>query len=292
MSCISFIVPVYNEVKSIKEAVSTADDALRGVNCKYEIIFVEDGSTDGTREYLQKTKLPQNVKVLYHPRNKGYGAAIKTGVKNSVYDFIFIADCDGTYPLEKTKELAKPLLSGDCDMVVGARIGKGAEIPLVRRPAKFILQALANYLTGEKIQDLNSGFRGMKKDIIMKFMRLLPDGFSFTTTITLAMLTNGYNVRYIPIPYNKRQGRSKIHPIADTVTFIKLIIRTVLYFNPLKIFLPLSGSIFVSGVIVYFYTRYFTPRVHDDTVVVIILASFQIFAIGLIADLIDKRIKD
>jgi len=229
--------------------------------------------------------------VLTHEANRGYGASLKTGIRSARYDNVFIVDSDGTYPLKRLREMMGMLLDNRCDMVVGARVGKGAKIPAIRRPAKWLIQSLARYLTGEKIPDLNSGFRGVKKDILQRFFNILPDGFSFTTTITLAMLTNGYKVEYIPIDYNKRVGRSKISPIRDTINFVQLICRTVLYFNPLKIFLPLSLFLFMSGVAVLVLSYLFTERVMDVTTVVIIMAAFQVLAIGLIADLIDKRMK-
>ena len=290
MSGISVVVPVFNEVESVGKAAESIRGALKGAGIKYEIILVDDCSTDGTRELLEKTNA-EDVTVIYHRRNRGYGAALKTGIKRSGYDNVFIIDCDGTYPADRLPEMAEMLLGNECDMIVGARVGNSVMIPVVRRPAKWMIQRLAEYLTSERIPDLNSGFRGMKKKALLRFLPLLPDGFSFTTTITIAMLTNDYNVRYVKINYHKRVGKSKIDPIRDTVGFIKLVIRTVLYFNPLKIFLPLTGILAIAGAAVFFYTYFFTEKVFDNTVTVILLAAFQIFAIGLIADLIDKRMK-
>jgi len=291
MNGISVIIPVFNEIESVSDTISSVKKVLDGMAGPNEIIIVDDGSTDGTQDVLNGLKSDKGLRVLRHRHNKGYGAALKTGIKNAESGFIFITDCDGTYPLERLPEMSRLLINGECDMIVGARIGKDAYIPLVRRPAKWCIQALANYLTGEKITDLNSGFRGVKKDILLRFMNMLPDGFSFTTTITVAMLTNDYNVSYLNISYNKRKGRSKIHPIRDTANFIQLVIKTVLYFDPLKIFLPLSVLLFASGLGVFLYTYFFAERVLDDTTVVILLAAFQIFAIGLIADLIVRRMR-
>jgi len=158
-----------------------------------------------------------------------------------------------------------------------------------RRPAKWMLNKLANYLTGTKIPDLNSGLRVMKKDIVMNYVHLLPDGFSFTTTITLAMLTNNYRVEFVPIEYKIRSGKSKIRPIRDTMNFIQLIIRTVLYFDPLKIFLPISAFFFISSIAVLALSYLFTPKIMDITTVILFISGVQILAIGMIADLIDKR---
>jgi hypothetical protein len=176
-------------------------------------------------------------------------------------------------------------------MVVGARVGEGVEVSPLRKVAKWFPTQLANYLVGTPIPDLNSGLRVFKKDIAMRFYKVLPSGFSFTLTITLALLSNDYLVQYVPIRYHKRVGKSKIRPIRDTLGFLQLIIRTVMYFAPLKIFLPVSLALFLFGVVIFLYSVLVLDKVMDVTVVVTILASIQIAAIGLLADLTDKRSK-
>ncbi|MDD5439680.1 MAG: glycosyltransferase family 2 protein [Candidatus Omnitrophica bacterium] len=291
MTGITVIVPVYNERESVRETLQLLGRVLDTTGLAGEIIAVDDGSTDGTRDILKKEPWGSRCTVLTHDRNKGYGAALKTGIRASRYNVICIADCDGTYPLEKLPELAAPLLADQSDMVVGARVGKDVHIPLVRRPAKWLIQCLANYLSGEKIPDLNSGFRAIKKEALIRFLGVLPDGFSFTTTITIALLTNDYRVRYLPISYRKRQGRSKIRPVYDTVNFVKLVIRTVLYFHPFKIFLPASAILFFAGIGIGAYTYFFAAHPAANITAMLVLAAFQIFAIGLIADMIDKRMR-
>jgi hypothetical protein len=162
-------------------------------------------------------------------------------------------------------------------------------MPLVRRPAKWVLTELANYLASARIPDLNSGLRVMRKSALMRFMKILPQGFSFTTTITLAMLSNDYRVRFEPIDYHPRTGKSKIRPISDTLNFLTIIVRTIMYFNPLKIFIPISVSLFLLGVAVLIYSAFVLDRVMDVTVIVLISLSIQVAVIGLLADLIDKR---
>ncbi|MBM2835706.1 MAG: hypothetical protein HW406_2867 [Candidatus Brocadiaceae bacterium] len=229
----------------------------------------------------------EDVILIQHPLNRGYGAAIKTGIRHAKYNTLVISDADGTYPVNDIPKLIAQLPRSD--MVVGARHIYGSNIPLSRRPAKWMLNKLANYLTGIKIPDLNSGLRVMKKDIVLKYFHLLPDGFSFTTTITLAMLTNNYDVEFVPIEYKIRSGRSKIRPIRDTMNFIQLIIRTVLYFDTLKIFLPISILFFISSIAVLVLSYLFTPKIMDITTVILFISGVQILAIGMIADLIDKR---
>jgi glycosyltransferase involved in cell wall biosynthesis len=249
-----------------------------------EVIVVDDGSTDGTSECAENS----GVKVLRHGENKGYGAALKTGIRNASCDLIAIADADGTYPVNKLPELVNALKVGNYDMVVGARIKKHAKIPAIRRPAKWFITKLASFLSGVDIPDLNSGLRVVKKDLLQKYIKILPDGFSFTSTITLALLKNSYRIKYVPINYYKRDGVSKIRPIHDTLNFVQLIIRTILYFDPLKVFLPISLPMILFGVLLIIFQAVFYRNVGTISVI-ILLAGIQLLAIGMIADLIDKR---
>ena len=284
MEEVSIIIPAYNEKEGITHVIESLRLLKEKHGPRWEIIVVDDGSTDGTSEMV---KVFGDVVLIQHPLNRGYGASIKTGVRHAKYNTLVISDADGTYPVNDIPKLIAQLSKSD--MVVGARHINSSNIPLSRRPAKWMLNKLANYLTGIKIPDLNSGLRVMKKDIILKYLHLLPDGFSFTTTITLAMLTNNYLVEFIPIEYKIRSGKSKIRPIRDTMNFIQLIIRTVLYFDPLKIFLPISAFFFVSSIAVLVLSYLFTPKIMDITTVILFISGVQILAIGMIADLIDKR---
>ena len=207
-----------------------------------------------------------------------------------MYSHIAITDADETYPNHRIPEFYKFINERDLDMVVGARVGKMAKIPLIRKPAKWFLNKLANYLAEYEIPDLNSGLRVMKKETVKKYLNILPEGFSFTTTITLAMLTNGYRVQFEPIEYFHRSGSSKIRPIYDTLNFIQLIIRTILLFRPLKIFLPLSLLMLLTGFVLILY-RVLVGESFGVTATVIFVGSIQILAIGMLADLIDRRME-
>ena len=284
MEEVSIIIPAYNEKEGITHVIESLRLLKEKHGQRWEIIVVDDGSTDGTSEMV---KIFGDIILVQHPSNRGYGAAIKTGIRHAKYNTLVISDADGTYPINDIPKLIMQLPKSD--MVVGARHINSSNIPLSRRPAKWLLNKLANYLTGIKIPDLNSGLRVMKKDIVLKYFHLLPDGFSFTTTITLAMLTNNYDVEFVPIEYKIRSGRSKIRPIRDTMNFIQLILRTVLYFDPLKIFLPISVLFFISSIAVLVLSYLFTPKVMDITTVILFISGVQILAIGMIADLIDKR---
>ena len=283
-SMVSVLVPIFNEVNGIKDVINEIKEVLTEAKINFEIVAIDDGSTDGSLEVLKDI---DGIRIFKHLKNIGYGSAIKSGLRKSVGKYIVIIDADGTYPVKMIPKLITELK--DQAMVVGARAISSENIPTFRKPMKWIIGKLANYLTQTKIPDLNSGLRAFRRDIAMKFYQMYPKGFSFTTTITLAMHCNGFDVKYIPITYGKRIGKSKINPIKDTINFLQLIYRTVLYFNPLRIFVPLSGIIFIVFMVFFLYDVIYLDNLTDKT-----LISFQtfiqVFIIGLIADLISKRI--
>lgn len=292
MNCkYSIVVPVYNEEQAAEETIRALDQVLSASypGDGYEIIAVDDGSQDASGEVLKRLQNHiANLDVLVHPQNRGYGAALKTGIRHARHDVIVITDADGTYPSEGIPRLTNLLEQGS-DMAVGARTAPGARIPLVRKPAKWAIRRLAEYLGGEKIPDLNSGLRAIRKDVVRQFWRVLPDGFSFTATITLAALSSGFQVTYVPIEYHKRGGKSKFRPIRDTLNFIQLVVRTVMYFNPLKVFVPLSAIFIGLSVLVGVVSRLLTGQVMDVIAVVLFVTGVQIMVTGMLADLIDKR---
>ncbi len=274
--------PAHNEEGGIAEVLRRLEEVLEASAARYEIIVVDDGSTDRTAEQVSG----EHVRLLRHKQNQGYGAALKSALRSAQFDWVGIIDADGTYPADALPSLIAE--SGRCDMAVGARTGEDVNIPLIRRPAKWLLRLLASYLAGVAIPDLNSGLRIFRKDIAREFDRLYPEGFSFTTTITLAFLSNHYVVEYVPIDYYQRVGRSKIRPLRDTLGFISLILRTSMYYAPLKIYGPLSAAFIVSGLV---RGTYNVIAIQNLTTVDLLLLTTGIIllAIGLLADLIDKR---
>jgi len=285
---VSLIIPVYNEIQAIKIVLEKLLKVLDSIEDPVELIVVDDGSTDGTSNILEN--FSDRIKIFRHPINRGYGATLKTGIRHAAYPLIAITDADGTYPNEQIPKLVDIFVEGNFDMVVGARTGKNVYIPPLRRPAKWFINKLANYLSEMKIPDLNSGLRLMKKDIIEEFIRILPDGFSFTSTITLAMLTNGYSVKFEEIDYFGRVGKSKIRPIKDTLNFVQLIVRTTMYFNPLKVFIPLSMLLVIFAFIILIGSHYLFGEAMDVSFGVLIMTAVMVSAVGMLADLINKRI--
>ncbi len=282
---LSIIIPVYNEEKNIISTVKRVNDTLKKEVNSLEIIIVNDGSTDRTKELLTKSDL--NFSVIEHDCNRGYGASLKSGIKKSKFDLIAIVDADGTYPIEQFPTLLKEI--SDFDMVIGTRTTKKRKIPIIRRPAKWLLNKFASFIVKKKIKDVNSGMRIFKKQEAEKYWNLYPEGFSFTTTITMSFIMDQLKIKNIPIDYFKRTGVSKISPIKDSYNFLLLILRISMLFNPLRIFMP-----------VFFLTSFFTTISIGrdlyllnltDTTAILFIFSILILMMGLLADLINKRFK-
>ncbi len=285
---ITIVVPVYNEergVAGVLERLSKLD-----LGAPVELLAVNDGSKDGSAAALAEcaARIP-NLRVVTHRTNQGYGAALKTGFAHAKTDVVVITDADGTYPEDKVRELIACIDDG-AEMAVGARTGDDVNIPLLRRPPKWVLKQLASFLAGVDIPDLNSGLRAFRRQLVLAYRPILPQGFSFTTTITLASLTNGHRVDYVSVNYAKRSGSSKIRPIHDTLAFTALILRTVLYFNPLKVFYPIAFGMFVLFVASLGYDLFVErpPNLGDKTVLLFV-ALVQVLSVGLLADLIEKK---
>jgi len=285
MTKFSIIIPAYNEEESIAQVITGVKNYLPKEKYDYEIIVVDDGSTDQTNKILKNIK---NIKLINHPYNKGYGAAIKTGVKNAQYDWLLFYDSDGQHQSKYIEKLIK--YTNNYDMIVGARIGYQG--PLSRQPGKKLLNWIANYLVQQKIPDLNSGFRLIKKDLFLRFSHILPNGFSLSTTITLAFFKEALNVKYIPIKINKRVGKSSV-TIKDGLETLMLIFRTITLFSPLRIFLPISFSLFCLSLLVSIIQSLYLKKFNiSDTTILLFVSSLFLFFFGLLADQISAIRRD
>src|SRR5436305_1139552 len=281
---ISIVIPAYNEEKAVGNVIRELQGLAEREGLTAEIVIVDDGSKDRTAEAAKSA----GARVLRHRNNRGYGAALKTGITAAKYNIIIITDADGTYPSEYIPLLLEQLETAD--MVVGARTGRNVRIPKIRRPAKWVLNKLANYVTSANIPDLNSGLRAFRREIAMQYFHILPDQFSFTTTITLAMLCDKYAVSYIPIDYRQRTGRSKIVPW-DAGSFAILIMRTAMLFRPLRVFVPAMLVCLAYG-----FTKAFIDLViiHDrmisSTATLAMLSALLILLIGMLGDAVATRL--
>lgn len=271
------VVPAYNEEGGIGPSLRELQEVL--ADHSYELIVVDDGSVDDTARIAREA----GATVLSQPENRGYGASLKTGIRAAKHDRIVITDADGTYPASAIPKMVAAL--DDYEMVVGARTGANVNIPLVRRPAKWALRKLASFLAGREIPDLNSGLRAMRRELVRRYEHILPSGFSFTTTITLSALCRDHLVRYEPIDYHARVGDSKIRT-RHAFDFLLLIVRTIVYFNPLKVFLPLGAVFVLAGAGKTAYDIWIGNL--SESAIFAFLAGGLVWAVGLLSDQISR----
>ena len=283
MQRISVIIPVYNEEKAVKETIESIKEIIGHIKeYNYEIIAIDDCSTDKSGIILDKV---DGIKVLHNNSNLGYGASLKRGIEEAKGDWILIIDADGTYPAQEIYSLVKYL--DRYDMVIGARNKKNVNTPLLRRIPKWFLNKFASFLIRRHIPDLNSGLRIFNKKKCLEFWNLYPDRFSFTSTITMAFLSKEYQIKYIPINYFKRKGKSSVSPF-DFYNFNNLLLRLTLLFNPIKIFSTISVSLVLIAIAVAIYSIHFLGQLMDVTVILLMLSALQIFLFGLIAHIVVK----
>jgi len=283
---VSIVIPVYNEEEAIGPDLDTILATMERSGYGYEVIVVDDGSRDRTAGVVRAR--PQ-VRLIQHVSNRGTGAALNTGIRQARGGIIVMTDGDGTYPNQDIPRLLSHI--SECDMVVGARSKEYGRMRWLRWATKTFIRLLASYLVEAKIPDLNSGLRVMRRELIERYWHLLPQGHSWVSTITLALLSDGYSVKFVPIDYYPRRGRSSFHPISDTYNYLLLVIRTIMYFNPLKVLLPLSLAFLSAGIIRQFYQFFAVgPKVFSSNVL-LVMAGMNLGVMGLLADLIVRRMR-
>ena len=276
MDTVSIVIPAYNEAASIGPLVSE----FRASADWHEIIVVDDGSSDETGAKAAAA----GARVIRHPYNKGNGAAVKTGIRHATGRFVLIADADGQHRPSDARRLVAHL--DTYDLVVGARSG-ATQATLARRTGNAVLNRVASYLTEQKIPDLTSGFRAARRECLVEFLHLLPNGFSSPTTTTLAFMKAGYSVRFEPIDAAERQGSSKIRLGSDGLQFFLILLKVITIFSPLRIFLPLSAAAFVIGAGYAGWTIATQSHVTNSSVLLILL-SVVFFLVGLVSEQISS----
>lgn len=283
---VSVVIPVYNEKAAIADDLKTIFATMEATHWPYEVIVVDDGSTDDTVAIV--SAFPK-VRLIKHSSNRGPGAARTTGVVAAHAELVAMTDGDGTYPNKDIPRLIEAL--ADCDLVVGARIREAGTWKLLRAPAKGFIRMLASYLTDTRIPDLNSGFRAVRRSVALRYLNILPRTHSWVSTITIALLSDGLAVRFIPIDYFPRKGHSSFHPLRDTYNYLSLVIRTIIYFEPLKVFLPVTLLVGVVGSLKLVYDIY-TYHFHlAPSTILLLLTALNLFVLGMLADLIVRRMK-
>jgi glycosyltransferase involved in cell wall biosynthesis len=271
-SAVSVLVPAFNE----SAAIATVVQALAAAGPWREIIVVDDGSTDGTAERAAAA----GATVVRHPYNKGNGAAVKTGIRRASGEYVLIVDGDGQHrPADAHRLIAR---LGEYDLVVGAR-SPATQATRVRRAGNDALNRIASYLTGRRIPDLTSGFRAARRECLVEFLHLLPNGFSTPTTTTLAFVRAGYNVAFEPVDARPRAGTSKIRIASDGARFLMIILKIVTIFSPLRVFVPIAAATFLLGAAYGAWNVAAHARIPNGAVL-LILFSVLVFLVGLVSE--------
>ena len=278
-SRISVLIAAYNEEEAIGKVIDDVKTAMTRHPMPYEILVVDDDSSDRTAEIAAG----KAVRVVRRHNRGGSGASRRTGILEAKGDIIVMLDADGSYEASDIPKMLEYF--PDYDQVNGARTSEQGTLKFLRTPAKWFIRKLACYLTSTDIPDLNTGLKAFKKEIMKKYLWVLPDGFSCVTTMTLAFLTNGYSVKYIPTQYHKRIGKSKFHPVKDTLSYLNTVVRMVMYFKPLRVFMPLAGALLVFACIKSFLSLAWTSTLQESDII-IFMTVIMLGALGLIADLI------
>jgi glycosyltransferase involved in cell wall biosynthesis len=278
---VTIVLPVFNEAGHLEKEIARVRESMQASRYSYEILVVDDGSTDGSGEMLRNI---DGIRLLQFTHNRGSGSARKYGTLAARGRIVVWTDVDMSYPNDTIPALVDQLENHD--QVVGARRTEEGTIRILRRPAKWFIRKLASYLTGTQIPDLNSGFRAFRRDVALQFLYLLPAGFSCVTTITMTFLSNGYTVRYVPIDYSPREGESKFHWWKDTRRYLLQVVRMVLSYSPLKVLMPpaiMLGIVGMGKLVFDLFDKDF--RIGTNTIV-ILGASISFALLAMLADLL------
>ncbi|MBN1899540.1 MAG: glycosyltransferase family 2 protein [Spirochaetes bacterium] len=277
---VDIVMPAFNEEKAIGTVIKDIKKSMKGKKYKYQIVVIDDGSTDNTVTIAKKL----GARIIQNEVRMGSGFSRKKAIRLSTSDVVVMIDADGTYP---AKDIPKILsYFPKYDQVIGARKKETGTFRIFRSFAKNIIKALASYLAGIRIPDLNTGLRAFKTSIMKKYIYIVPNGFSGVSTMTLIFLLDDYKVKFVPIEYYKRIGKSKFRFFADTLSYLETVIRIIINFKPLKVFLPFGLFLLFAGIIKVFIEVLFWVGYIQQSSILIILTSLIVFSIGFLADLI------
>jgi glycosyltransferase involved in cell wall biosynthesis len=285
---VSIILPCYNEEGHVTAEVERICEAMDASGYDYELVAYDDASSDQTLARLHEAapRFP-HLKIVHFDRNGGSGTVRRIGTQQARGEIVVWTDADMSYPNERIPEFVQMLEKDQgLDQVVGARTTEEGTHKILRVPAKWFIRKLAERLTNAQIPDLNSGLRAFRREVSLPYLRLLPAGFSCVTTITLAFLSNQHDVRYVPIEYAKRSGKSKFHFITDAYRYILQVLRMVMYFNPLKVLMPVALSLLGLGVAKGIFDMVVHPLYFAVNTVLIFVTGLLIGSLALLADLI------
>jgi glycosyltransferase involved in cell wall biosynthesis len=285
---VSIVLPCYNEQDHVVAEVERICEAMDASGYGYELVAYDDASSDGTLARLREAapRFP-HLQVVHFDRNGGAGTVRRVGTQRARGEIVVWTDADMTYPNERIPELVQMLDKDPAlDQVVGARTSEEGSHKILRVPAKWFIRKIAERLTNTKIPDLNSGLRAFRRQVALPYLRLLPPGFSCVTTITIAFLSNQHDVRYVPIAYAKRAGTSKFRFVSDAYRYILQVLRMVMYFNPLKVLMPVALTLLGIGIAKGIFDLVVHPLRFAVNTVLIFVTGLIIASLALLADLI------
>jgi glycosyltransferase involved in cell wall biosynthesis len=285
---VSIVLPCHNEEGHVVDEVARICAAMDASCYDYELVAYDDASTDSTLARLREAAphFP-NLRIVHFPRNGGSGTVRRIGTHQARGKIVVWTDADMTYPNERIPELVEMLDKEEfVDQIVGARTTEQGTHKFLRVPAKWFIRKLAEVLTNSEIPDLNSGLRAFRREVALPYLRLLPPGFSCVTTITIAFLSNQHDVKYVPIEYSKRAGKSKFKFVKDAYRYILQVLRMVMYFNPLKVLMPVALTLIGLGIVKAVYDMVKHPLYFAINTILILVSGLIIATLALLADLI------
>ena len=283
---VSVVLPIFNEKGHLRAEIDRITESLSASKYSFEIIVVDDGSTDGSEAELSKI---DGITLIRHRLNQGSGAARRTGTTAARGRVVVWTDVDMTYPNNLIPDLVDAMEG--YDHIVGWRQTEEGTLKWLRTPAKWLIRKLASYLSETDIKDLNSGLRAFRRDVAMQYVHELPKGFSCVTTLTMSFLGNGYSIGFYPIEYFPRAGRSKFHWLKDTRRYILQVIRMTLSYNPLKVFLPIGLLLLTLGLVKLGFDWAGRDFKLAANTLLVFFASLQVITVGLLADLVVRATK-